>query len=226
MRKVYGVAINDADYAVDPCIKVNGKVVHTNPCPYYRRWLCILGRCFSKQAAKLQPSYAGNSVCEEWLIFSNFKKWMEKQDWKGNVLDKDLLVYGNSIYSPETCVFIPAWLNNLFLDAKAKRGELPLGVHFQKYNDTNKYNYSISKPYIASIRKDNKLYHLGSFETKESAHLAWQKEKLKYVEEKCKIFIGQDLYYKGILPRINRLKEDIINNRITVNLHHNRGGER
>lgn len=218
--KIYGIATNDADYPVDPCIKVNGKTVHLGTCPYYRRWRTVLGRCFSKSSIENNPSYAGNKLCVEWLLFSNFKLWMEQQDWEGKVLDKDLLVYGNNVYSPETCVFVPAWLNNLFLDARSRRGNLPLGVHYQQKSKDMKSE--LNKPYLASIRKDNVLTHLGNFKTPEEAHLAWQTEKLKYIEHKCKIFEGTELFDKAILPRIMALKDDILNKRITENLHHNR----
>lgn len=50
---------------------------------------------------------SGCSVCEEWLTFSNFKRWMEQQDYEGKALDKDLLVSQNKTYSSETCVFVP-----------------------------------------------------------------------------------------------------------------------
>jgi len=42
-------------------------------------------------------------------------------------LDKDIIGNGR-VYSPETCRFVPRWLNNIFLDHKASRGQLPQGV--------------------------------------------------------------------------------------------------
>ena len=131
-KLVYGVGINDADYIV--CIyeelprtngKQNQKIVWR--CPFYSRWMSMLRRCYSKAYQEKQPSYKGCSVCEEWLTFSNFKSWMETQDWEGKQLDKDLLVYKNKIYSPETCVFIDQRLNTFLVKSNKTRGDYPLG---------------------------------------------------------------------------------------------------
>lgn len=42
-------------------------------------------------------------------------------------LDKDILVAGNKIYSPETCLFVPNRINSLLIRG-VKTGPLPLGV--------------------------------------------------------------------------------------------------
>ena len=76
----------------------------------------MLQRCYSESHLVRQPTYKGCSVCEEWLTFSNFKSWMEQQDWEGKQLDKDLLVYKNKIYSPETCVFVSSVINSFFVE--------------------------------------------------------------------------------------------------------------
>ena len=82
-KKVYGVGINDADYTIKPTIENN-----RSKCMYYEKWIKMLQRCYSKSYQEKHPSYKGCSVCEEWLTFSNFKAWMETQDWKGKSLDK------------------------------------------------------------------------------------------------------------------------------------------
>jgi hypothetical protein len=121
MRLVYGFGINDADYVVYP--KVDGKRIW---CPFYKAWRNMLMRTYSPHEHARYPTYIGTTVCEEWKSFMAFRKWMETQPWQGNQLDKDFL--GHKHYSPETCVFIPGWLNSLFLDSGAARGDLPLGV--------------------------------------------------------------------------------------------------
>lgn len=67
----------------------------------------------------------------------------------GWALDKDILVKGNKIYSPETCCFVPQEINNLFTKRKSCRGTLPIGVKYIKENkkfsasfSRNKKNYS------------------------------------------------------------------------------------
>jgi len=121
MRRVFGVGINDADYVVQPT--VNGKQV---PCPFYLRWKSVLERCYSKNYQRRQPTYIGCETCEEWHSFMAFRSWMIDQPWRGNHLDKDFL--GGRFYSPDTCLFIPQWLNNLFTDSGRVRGKYPIGV--------------------------------------------------------------------------------------------------
>ena len=47
-------------------------------------------------------------------------------------LDKDILVKGNKIYSPGTCVFVPENINLLFIKSNATRGKYPIGVSYDK----------------------------------------------------------------------------------------------
>lgn len=118
MRKrnklVHGVGVNDANYPVvnySSTNKITGKPTQTI-CIFYNTWKAMLERCYSESLKRRRPSYIGCTVCEEWLLFSNFKVWMETQDWKGNQLDKDLLIEHNKVYSPETCLFLSREVNS------------------------------------------------------------------------------------------------------------------
>ena len=126
MKKlIYGVGINDADYTVDT--NSGGK---RKKCKAYTAWTSMLCRCYSDKYQQQFPSYKGCSVCDEWRLFSNFKKWFYAQP--GNetyVLDKDLLVAENKIYSPETCLLIPVKVNSFLTERNAGRGKYPIGVH-------------------------------------------------------------------------------------------------
>ena len=124
---VYGIAINDADYNV--AVRVNGKV---KMCPFYERWKNMIARCYCKSFQSRRPTYIGCTVCKEWLTFSNFKAWMEQQDWKGKALDKDILKKDNKEYSPEKCAFIDFSLNSFLCDCSSIRGEYPIGVSWCK----------------------------------------------------------------------------------------------
>lgn len=97
---VFGVGINDVGRVS------NNKNGANYRCPFYARWHSMITRCYSEKFQYKNPSYIGCSVCDEWLTFSNFKRWMEQQDWHGKDLDKDILVKGNRVYSPETCMFV------------------------------------------------------------------------------------------------------------------------
>jgi len=135
-KLVYGVGINDADYVVqrNETIYVNGKRTRKQVwiCPYYQAWKSMLERCYSIKYQERQPTYRGCSVSEEWLTFSVFKSWMEKQEWEGMQLDKDILFEGNKLYSKETCVFVSSVVNIFTTDRGASRGEWLIGVNWSK----------------------------------------------------------------------------------------------
>ena len=175
-RLVCGVGINDADYAVvkwETIGYVNGvrkqKLVWM--CPYYRTWRGMLNRCYSIKTQERQPTYKGCSVSEEWLRFSNFKIWMEKQDWEGLQLDKDLLFEGNKIYSAETCVFVTKAVNLFTIDRGASRGEWLIGVYRDK--GAGKFMSQCRNPFT------KKSEYLGLFTCELEAHQEWLKRKLE-----------------------------------------------
>ena len=109
---INGVGINDATESITKSVFVNGKYKLVWRCPYYEKWKSMLDRCYFQKGVTRHKAYVDCYVCDEWLTFSNFKSWMETQDWEGRVLDKDLLVYGNKIYSPKTCLFIDQRINS------------------------------------------------------------------------------------------------------------------
>lgn len=171
ISKVKGktVAFNDADYVVEPTI--NGKRI---PCKFYRTWKHMIHRAYGKTFQSNNPTYIGVSVCEYWLTFSNFKKWMEAQDWHGNELDKDIINPNNKIYSPDNCCFVSSRVNLLLGDCRARRGEYPIGVYFNRVR--NKF-----QAYCSDGNGADK--HLGYYKTPELAHAAWLKFKLSVIDE-------------------------------------------
>ncbi len=167
-RLVQGVGLNDSDCTTE--ITINGK---SATCPVYKRWNCMLERCYSLKYHKRQPTYIGCTVCDEWLTFSNFKAWMEKQDWKGKQLDKDLLTQGNKIYSPDFCLFVDSNINSLLIDRKASRGKSPQGVCFNKGVDR----------YVARVSVNGRPKHLGYFDSPKLAHDAYRLAKYAIIKE-------------------------------------------
>jgi len=174
-KLVYGVGINDAEYVTQKweTIEVNGKIKQRLVwyCPYYRVWRNMLKRCYSDKYQESQPTYRGCSVSEEWLRFSNFRAWMECQDWEGMQLDKDLLFSGNKVYSGETCVFVTRMVNTFTIDCRASRGEWLLGVCWHKRDGV--FVSSCSNPFT------KKQEHLGYFNCEVEAHQAWLNRKLE-----------------------------------------------
>lgn len=100
-KKIYGVGVNDADYQVSD--SSSGKEVR---CQYYIQWKNMLARCYSSAYHKQNKTYIGCSVDPRWYSFMSFRSWMMEQDWEGNQLDKDIIIHGNKVYGPDTCMFV------------------------------------------------------------------------------------------------------------------------
>ena len=175
IKLVYGVGINDADYVTqkNETIEVNGRRKRRMVwmCPYYRAWKNMLQRCYSIKYQERNPTYKGCSVSEEWWRFSNFRRWMECQDFEGMQLDKDLLFNGNKVYSAETCVFVSRVVNMFTIDRCNDRGEWLIGVYRDKNN--GKFMSMCCNPFT------KKQEYLGLFVNEVDAHQAWLKRKLE-----------------------------------------------
>lgn len=179
-KLVYGVGINDAGYVTQKFETIgytNGKRKQKLVwmCPYYIVWKDMLKRCYSEKYQQQRPTYKGCTVSEEWLTFSNFKTWMETQDFEGKQIDKDLLFEGNKVYSAETCVFVTQAVNNFTTDRKAARGEWLIGVHWRK--EREKFQSMCCNPFT------KKEEHIGYFTSEQEAHEAWLKRKLELAHE-------------------------------------------
>lgn len=190
MKKLlYGVAINDADYDVNPTVNGTRKT-----CKLYEAWYNMLRRCYSKKVQEKHPTYIGCTVCDEWLVFSNFKKWMITQDWQGKELDKDLLVSGNKIYCPERCIFVPAEINALLTSAGARRGLYPIGVHFCKREVR----------FVSQVKAKGKTKFLGYFSDQYKAHKAWQYAKERIIRGSASEDIDEQL-----VNALNRIADKV-----------------
>ena len=91
----------------------------------------MIRRCYSNEYKEKAPTYENCTSCREWLNFQVFAKWYHLNRLSDDVkyqLDKDIINRGNKVYSPENCALVPRHINNIILDNKLKRGELPIGV--------------------------------------------------------------------------------------------------
>lgn len=166
---VHGVGINDSAYCQQP--RIEGKQVE---CPAYASWRGALERSYSKKYLSARPTYLNVSVCDEWHRFSTFRIWWLQNQVDGWQLDKDLLS-DDEIYSPESCIFVPSWLNSFTVDAGARRGDLPIGVYYNK--GKGRFCARCNNP-KTKIRET-----LGYFKTPESAYLSWRGRKLEIAME-------------------------------------------
>lgn len=154
----------------------------------YNYWRAMIERCYSKKVHKRSPTYIGCSVCNEWKYFSKFKEWFVKHYKEGWQIDKDILVKGNKLYSPETCCFVPHEINSLFTSSKRFRGTNPIGVVEVKTDGRPRYASS-----VRTLDKRIRKY----FDNKEDAFQFYKKEKennIKRVAVKWKDQLEPNVY--------------------------------
>lgn len=167
--------------------KYKGNINHKKT-PQYSTWKSMIERSYDEKIHKRELTYIGCSVSEEWHNFQNFATWYDENYYEVEGermdLDKDILVKGNKIYSPETCVFVPQRINTLFTKSNAMRGDLPIGVRYYNYNGTYKVT--------CNDGNKNSIY-LGYYETPEEAFVVYKNYKEKVIKQ-----IADD--YKDKIP--------------------------
>lgn len=154
----------------------------------YHVWMQMLQRCYGESYQRKEPSYKNKVVCDDWLNFEFFLEWFNDNYIDGFELDKDILKKNNTIYSQQTCCFVPKEINNTFVNRHRRVNGLPSGVHYDK--ERNKYS--------SHIKRNGKLVSLGRHKTVEDAFLAYKEAK----EQKIKTLA---IKYK------NKLKESVYN---------------
>ena len=130
---------------------------------------------------KTSPSYKSCTTTPYFNFFANFKDWCRHQIGFGSkdengkhfALDKDILIKGNKIYSPETCCFVPNEINNLLSPNRVNRVSNPIGVSFHKRDEK----------YQACLNTGASRTQLGYFMSAEEAFLAYKQAKEAYIKE-------------------------------------------
>lgn len=172
-KKVFGKGITDITTKDS-----SGKSTHS-----YTIWKAMLSRCYSGLVHKESPTYIGCTVSEEWLTFSNFKAWYDKNYSKGFHLDKDILSEGNKVYSHKDCRFIPAYINTL-ISRKPKTNGVQCGV------------YKVGKKFKAMVQNNGKPVYLGLFDTAEEAF-----QEYKYNKETVIMAAASSYFAKGLIDK-------------------------
>ena len=198
LRKlICGVGINDAPYSTLLGYTQEGKQIR---CPFYAKWKSLIQRCYSetnwKQTNKhgylKNAQYEFCEVVDEWHRFTNFKSWMEKQDWEGKHLDKDILVPGNRIYGPDTCMFIPPHINTMLVDQRP--GKYPKGVSYDPRANL----------FFIRIRVNGKKTSKGCWKTAEEASKKFLEFRInEIIEEANKL---SDIKLKNALINYAKIK--------------------
>lgn len=174
----------------------------------YKAWKGILKRCFDTKTKEIQSTYKDVTCCDEWLLFDNFYEWLHKQEnfdkWlNGNRwgVDKDILVKGNKVYSPDTCCLVPDNINSLFAKCNAMRGNLPIGVCYCEHNGYPYYVLSISR------KRDGSPYKY--FKSPNDAFVFYKKYKEDIIQQSA-----IEEYNKGNITK--RCYEAMMNYKVEI----------
>ena len=145
----------------------------------YQVWGRMMARCYGEKRFIKAPTYKDCTVCEEWHNFQNFAKWYEESYYEiiGDrvELDKDILIKGNKLYSPSTCICVPGKINCMFTKTDSKRGEFPIGVYYCKTREK-----FIAQCHMIKLGRQE---YLGAYETQDEAFLSYKKFKEKYIKD-------------------------------------------
>jgi len=195
-KLVFGVGINDWHSNV---------YLNRKPIWQYRLWKNVLQRCFVKEIKEKHPTYMDVSCNPNWVYMSNFVDDVESIEnhdrfdsdrWE---FDKDILVKGNKFYSVETVCFVPKEINNLFTKSNATRGDLPIGVHYNK----------LQEKYTARVRCGSEGHKaLGVHADPLSAFNVYKKAKEEYIKKVAE-------RWKGIVA--NNVYEALMNYEVSIN---------
>lgn len=158
-------------------VGISGTKYPTNT-KHYTAWYGMLQRCYDKSLhTKINKTYKNCTVSDNFLHYEYFYEWCEKQVGFADrhfELDKDLLIKGNSVYSEHTCVFVPREINIAMIKSNASRGNLLIGVTFDKASN----NY---RSYVCI--GNGKRLDLGAYNTEIEAFNAYKKAKENYLKE-------------------------------------------
>ena len=140
----------------------------------YRVWSAMFARCYDERILSKHPNYKGCEVDERFHNFQDFGAWFEENyyvvEGERMHLDKDILIKGNRLYSPDTCVFVPQRINSLLTSSKRSRGKYPIGVS------------KMGKKYTSSYCNNGSV-HLGMYDTPEEAFHAYKTAKEAYIKQ-------------------------------------------
>ena len=187
-KKICNIGINDAKYSI------------TN-CPYYKKWRSIIERCCSNNR------YENHMICDEWIYFSNFKSWMEEQDWNNKILSKTLLSSKNNLYSPKYCVFVDYKIANIISIPNKGKYNYPIGVFYDP----------CVKKYMSRFNNGEKNY-TKYFKKSLDAHKFWQISKIEYIIELANQQNDQKII-TALLKISKNIMNDYINNLETKEYH-------
>lgn len=151
----------------------------------YSSWSSMFKRCYSPSVIKNRPTYNNKSVCNDWILYSNFLKWIKSQEnymlWSQNnnwCVDKDILEKGNAVYAPDKCLLVPEYINCLFVKCDSHRGKYPIGTHYEK--ESGKIKAQCRNPI------EDRFINLGRFDTVQEAFYCYKNYKEHLIQKIAK----------------------------------------
>jgi hypothetical protein len=138
----------------------------------YECWRNMLHRCYNEKYILKNQSYLNCKVCDEWKVFSVFKKWHEENYKNEYQLDKDLLGDGK-LYSPQTCCFIPKYINTLLTNKQKNNTSGHPGVCFDKFTNS----------WIVHTNEKGRQIHHGRYNNFDDAVVIYKKAKNKFIDD-------------------------------------------
>ncbi len=172
---------------------------YQNECKRYQN---MMNRVNSKASLSNDPQYKGCTIHEYFLSKYNFCMWARENmpvvDGVKFSLDKDLLVEGNMMYSPDTCIFLPHNVNT-FLTGNKKRANNRSG-HTGIRIERNKW-----VAFIKDFENPGVQVRLGAFNTQEEAREVREKARAIECEKVVKYLRSLNLpnyYTEDVLSKI------------------------
>lgn len=151
----------------------------------YIKWVDMLKRCYSTKNKLKNITYSNIIVCDEWHNYSNFRDWFDKHYIEGWDLDKDLSK--STIYSPDTCCFLPHDINTFLANKQLNNTTGYTGLSF------------LRGKFQVSLKKYGKPKYIGVYNSKKEAYSAYCIEREKYAKElaiKWKDQLDKDIFLK------------------------------
>lgn len=171
----------------------------------YTAWNSMLQRCYDEKYHERRSTYRDCKVYEEFHNFQNFGEWDEENFYtveeQQMCLDKDILVKGNKIYSPETCIYVPKTINTLFVKCNKSRGNCLIGTCL--LNSKYVAHCSLINPKTGK----SKIKHLGYYTTQQEAFKVYKQFKERNIKEVAD-------YYKDKIP--NKLYDALYNYQVEI----------
>lgn len=177
-------------------------------------WNNLQSRCRTGSAQ--QRNNVCYTICENrFENYDKFTDWCQDQYGYMNKnpsgtfwsLDKDVLLHGNRVYSPDTCLFIPQHVNNVLVGSDKTRGDFPIGV--------SEHIQGSCVRYMAGCRKRDGSNYLGVYLTAIEAHRAWQEAKIERILEEAEDHRQHTKLFDALLRHAERIQDDLYNNRET-----------